>query len=91
VKSLFDLSNENTYFKRNELSNEMPIKAEFKVLSSYISYNNSNDIFEITVPSYDERKLPGFKIRLFQKKEFDCLPERVFFYLTGNSKLVVRP
>lgn len=74
----------------NELIYEMPIKAEFKEISPYISFNKCNGIFEITVPTFDERKLPEFQIQLFQKKVNDCFPERGFF-ITGSSSLIIRP
>ncbi|MFJ7308812.1 hypothetical protein [Peribacillus frigoritolerans] len=74
----------------NKLAYEMPIKVEFDVVSEHITYEEKDGVYEITVPSFDERELPEFQVQLFQKKVNDCFPERGF-YITGSSKLIIEP
>jgi hypothetical protein len=91
IKSIFDLGPIVANKKdMNELAYQMPIKAEFNVVSEHITYEKKDGVYEITVPSYDERKLPEFQVQLFQKKVNDCFPERGF-YITGSSKLIIEP
>lgn len=68
----------------------MPKKADFSKVEPHITYEDINGIYEIVVPSFDERELQVFKVELFRKNNYDCFPERGF-YITGDSNLIVKP
>jgi hypothetical protein len=91
IKTIINLKPINLQLKEmNELVYTMPVKADFEKVKKYIGYQNKEDFFEIIAPTFDERKLPEFQVCLFKKDSNDCFPERGF-YISGNSKLIVKP
>lgn len=91
VQSIFDLDPIIlNSVEMNELVYEMRKKADFEKVEPHINYEEQNGTYVITVPSFDERKLPEFQVSLFQKKVVDVFPERGF-YIIGNSKLITKP
>ncbi|MFS0824806.1 hypothetical protein [Bacillus sp. 1P02SD] len=91
IKSIFNTKPINLLLKEmDELVCKMPVKADFEKIKEYIEFQNKEEVFEVIVPIFDERKLPEFQVRLFRKDVNDCFPERGYF-ISGNSKLIVNP
>ncbi|MGG4330407.1 hypothetical protein ABEW33_27365 [Priestia megaterium] len=93
VKTIVDLKPIELHTpEMNELAYAMPEKADFNIVDEYVKYeeNKETSVYEITVPSFDERKLKEFMVDLYRKDKYDCFPERGF-YVTGTSKLIVKP
>lgn len=91
VSSLVDLAPiKLTNIEMNNLAYAMPRKADFSKIEPHIAYEKKDGMFEISVPTFDERELPEFKVRLFKENDYDCFPLRGF-YVTGNATLIVKP
>jgi len=76
VSSLVDLAPiKLKKIEMNNLAYAMPRKADFSKIEPHITYEKKDGIFEISVPTFDERELPEFKVKLFKENDYKLTTE----------------